>query len=93
MANEYSLTYLNTIQSREVEWLWYPYIPYGKITIIQGDPGEGKTTFILSVIASLTNNDFMPCSRNRVFSRTIYQNTEDDLADTIKPRSEKHGAD
>ena len=93
MANEYSLTYLNTIQSREVEWLWYPYIPYGKITIIQGDPGEGKTTFILSVIASLTNNDFMPCSRNRVFSRTIYQNTEDDLADTIKPRLEKHGAD
>lgn len=72
MANEYSLTYLNTIQSREVEWLWYPYIPYGKITIIQGDPGEGKTTFILSVIASLTNNDLMPCSGNRVWQLSAY---------------------
>lgn len=32
------------IQSQEIEWLWYPFIPYGKLTIIQGDPGDGKTT-------------------------------------------------
>ena len=32
------------IEPREVEWLWYPYIPYGKVTMIQGDPGEGKET-------------------------------------------------
>ena len=36
--------YKRQVQSKEVNWLWYPYIPYGKITIIQGDPGEGKTT-------------------------------------------------
>ena len=34
---------------RDVEWLWYPYIPYGKITIIQGGPGEGKSTFVLNL--------------------------------------------
>lgn len=40
--NDYRITYYNTVSSKEVDWLWYPYIPYGKITILQGDPGEGK---------------------------------------------------
>lgn len=93
MPHEFSLTYLNTIHSREVKWLWYPYIPYGKITIIQGDPGDGKTTFILSLIAGLTRTGYLPCSKEKLFCKAIYQNTEDDLADTIKPRLERHGAD
>ena len=38
---------MDTIQREEIKWLWYPYIPYGKLTIVQGDPGEGKTTFAL----------------------------------------------
>ena len=37
------------IEPKEVDWLWYPYIPYGKITIVQGDPGEGKSTFVLNL--------------------------------------------
>ena len=93
MSEEFSLTYLNTIHSREVNWLWYPYIPYGKLTIVQGDPGEGKTTFILSLIAALTRTGCLPCSKEKLFCKAIYQNTEDDLADTIKPRLERHGAD
>ena len=93
MPSEFSLTYLNTIQSRDVKWLWYPYIPYGKITIVQGDPGDGKTTFILSLIAGLTHAGNLPCSKEKLFCKSIYQNTEDDLADTIKPRLERHGAD
>lgn len=93
MVDNYSLTYLKDINSRDVDWLWYPYIPYGKITIIQGDPGEGKTTFILSLIAGLSINDYLPCSKDRLVCNSIYQNTEDDMADTIKPRLEKHNAD
>ena len=93
MSEEFSLTYLNTIHSREVNWLWYPYIPYGKLTIVQGDPGEGKTTFILSLIAALTRTGCLPCSKEKLFCKAIYQNTEDDLADTIKSRLERHGAD
>ena len=42
------------VQEEEVEWLLYPLIPFGKVTIIQGDPGEGKTTLALQVIAKLT---------------------------------------
>ena len=93
MEKEFSLTYLDSIKSKEIKWLWYPYIPYGKITIVQGDPGDGKTTFILSIIAGLTKNACLPCSSNRLLCNTIYQNTEDDIADTIKPRLEKHLAD
>ena len=41
----------------QVEWLLYPFIPYGKVTIIQGDPGEGKTTMVLQIIAKLTKGE------------------------------------
>lgn len=34
--------YYSNVTSKEVDWLWYPYIPLGKLTVIQGDPGDGK---------------------------------------------------
>ncbi len=45
---ELEIIRMSEIQMREVEWLWYPYIPFGKLTIIQGDPGEGKKTDLAS---------------------------------------------
>ena len=45
---------MEDVEVEEVKWLIYPFIPYGKITIIQGDPGEGKTTLVLQIIARLT---------------------------------------
>ena len=33
------------IEPKEVKWLWYPYIPFGKVTLLQGDPGDGKSKF------------------------------------------------
>ena len=93
MANEQSIvTYYDTVTSKKVDWLWYPYIPYGKITIIQGDPGEGKTTLILSLIAQMSNGGHLPLSNEVISGIAIYQNTEDDIADTIKPRLENHNA-
>ena len=50
------------IEPKEVDWLWYPYIPYGKITIVQGDPGEGKSTFVLNLAAMLTTGTQLPYS-------------------------------
>ena len=35
-----------------VEWLWYPYIALGKITVLQGDPGDGKSTMMMHLISS-----------------------------------------
>ena len=46
---ELKLIHMEDVVSKEVNWLWYPYIPFGKITIIEGDPGEGKTTLILGL--------------------------------------------
>lgn len=45
---------MSDVESKEISWLWYPFIPYGKLTIIQGDPGEGKTTLVLNIAAVLS---------------------------------------
>lgn len=86
--------YYSSVQPHKVEWLWYPYIPYGKLTILQGDPGDGKSTFILNVAALLTNGKDMPDgSATEAPQTVIYQCSEDNLSDTIRPRLEAAGAD
>lgn len=82
------------VKSVPVEWLWYPYIPSGKITLLQGDPGDGKSTMIMNLISCLTNADFTPDGQKiSTPKRVIYQCSEDGVADTIKPRLEASGAD
>ena len=82
------------IQSQKIEWLWYPFIPYGKLTIIQGDPGDGKTTLVLNLAAKLSKgiglDEDMQVSEPM---NIIYQTAEDGLADTVKPRLEAADAD
>ena len=51
---ELKIIKMSEIQSQKVEWLWYPFIPYGKLTIVQGDPGDGKTTLVLNIAAKLS---------------------------------------
>lgn len=48
------------VEIKEVEWLWYPYIPYGKVTVLQGDSGDGKSTFVLNLAAMLSRGEPMP---------------------------------
>jgi archaellum biogenesis ATPase FlaH len=85
---------MEDIEVESVNWLWYPYIPFGKITVIQGDPGNGKTTFILAVASIVTNGLSFPATENNIDpSNIIYQTAEDGLADTIKPRLLQYGAD
>ena len=94
MRPELKLFSMEEIQTETVKWLWYPYLPRGKLTIVQGDPGEGKTTFVLAVIAALTRGDILPESEQALEPlNVIYQTAEDGLADTIKPRLELAGAD
>jgi hypothetical protein len=85
---------MDAVQTEQVKWLWRPYIPLGKITIIQGDPGEGKTTFALALVAALTKGVPLPEVVDALPPvNVIYQTAEDGLADTIKPRLESLGAD
>jgi len=92
---ELKLIHMEDVVSKEVEWLWYPYIPYGKITIIEGNPGEGKTTLVLKLAAALSRGLPLPCDDDKEYEpiHIIYQTAEDGIEDTIKPRLEKAGAD
>lgn len=86
--------YYSNVRPKPVEWLWYPYIPLGKLTVIQGDPGEGKSTFVLNLVARLTFGQPMPDGYKPGGRRVaIYQCAEDGMADTIKPRLQQAGAD
>ena len=92
---ELKLIHMEDVVSKEVEWLWYPYIPYGKITIVEGDPGEGNTTLVLKLAAALSMGLPLPCDDYKEYEpiHIIYQTAEDGIEDTIKPRLEKAGAD
>jgi energy-coupling factor transporter ATP-binding protein EcfA2 len=88
-----NLITMSEVEATPVNFLWYPYIPYGKITLIQGDPGDGKTTLVLAIASLMTNGNPMPETSEKVKPQTvIYQTAEDGLADTIKPRLIEVGA-
>ena len=81
---------LDNIESREVEWLWKPYIPLGKLTIIEGDPGSGKTMLALRLASQLSKGVALPfVEEHKEPMNIIYQTVEDAYDDTIKPRLEK----
>ena len=89
------LIVLSQVQETETVWLWEPYIALGKVTIMQGDPGEGKSTIALHLAAAVTRGVSME-NRNILVSNpdyVVYQNAEDGLADTIKPRLLRANAD
>ena len=84
----------SSITETAVDWLWYPYIPFGKITMIQGDPGCGKSTLMMSIISAVSNGSVAPDGRKlKKPMHVIYQCSEDGLSDTIKPRLTAAGAD
>lgn len=94
ITKELKLISMQDVQAEAVQWIWYPYIPKGKITIVQGDPGEGKTTLTLSLVSLLTRGQPMPGNSNALPPmNVIYQTAEDGLADTIKPRLTAMDAD
>ncbi len=88
------LTLYSEVQSTDVRWLWYPFIAIGKITLLQGDPGDGKSTMMMNLIAELSAGGKTPdgCKIGAP-QKVIYQCSEDGVSDTIKPRLERCGAD
>ena len=81
------------IEPKEVKWLWYPYIPFGKVTLLQGDPGDGKSKLMLSVAALLSKGEPLPFTETEENEPVtiIYQTTEDDADDTVVPRFNSAG--
>ena len=76
------------VELKEIEWLWCPYIPRNKLTLLEGDPGEGKSWITLAIAADV--------SRGKLGinpADVLIASAEDDLGDTIRPRLEELGAD
>ena len=82
---ELKMIRMSEVESQEVKWLWYPFIPYGKLTIIQGDPGDGKTTLVLNIVAKLSKGESLDRDMNvQEPVNVIYQTAEDGLADDME---------
>ena len=87
-------TLYSDVEATAVRWLWYPFIAVGKITLLQGDPGDGKSTMMMNLIAELSKGGTMPDGKSiGMPQKVIYQCSEDDASDTSKPRLETCGAD
>lgn len=84
---------MSDVEQTEVSFLWTPYIPFGKLTILQGNPGEGKTYLAMQLCAACTNRVQLPGMEVMEPFNVIYQTAEDGLGDTVKPRLVDAGAD
>jgi RecA-family ATPase len=93
---------LSTIAPEEVKWLWYPYLPIGKLVVVEGHPGEGKTWLMLALAAAITaGRMILPVQSLTDIGKqmklaprkVIYMTAEDGLADTMRPRFDRIGGD
>lgn len=84
---------MSDVELTPVEWLWKPYLPFGKLSVLQGNPGEGKTYFAMNLAAACTNGKLLPNMERMEPFNVIYQTAEDGLGDTVKPRLIEAGAD
>jgi AAA domain len=84
---------LADVETRKVRWLWQPYIPYGLLTVLEGDPNVGKSYLAMHVATAVTTGGELPSSPPGHPGRVLYLSTEDDADFTIRPRFETMGGD
>jgi RecA-family ATPase len=89
-------TRLSEIQEEKVEFLTFPYIALGKLSLITGDPNVGKTHLALAIASSVTTGEPLPweLERGKIDpADVIFESMEDGYGDTVKPRLLRLGAD
>lgn len=84
---------LDTIDPKEVEWLWEPFIPFSMITIMEGDPGVGKSFLAMQLASQISIGGELPEGQKLDRGRVLYLSAEDDAAYTIRPRIDAMGGD
>ena len=85
---------LNGIETKQIEWLWEDRIPLGEITLLDGDPGDGKSTLMYDIAARVTTEAPMPFAKDAVVpAGVILLQEEDSVAATIRPSIEAAGGD
>ena len=88
------LIWLSNVEREEIHWLWYPYIPYGKLTMIEGNPGIGKTWLTLAICKMVTTGEgIYDNGKQAQPANVIFMSAEDGAGDTIKPRFEDMDGD
>jgi hypothetical protein len=81
------------IEPKPLEWLWPARIPRGKLTILAGDPGLGKSLITVDLAARLSTTGLMPDGSQGPVGDTVFLSAEDDPYDTMRPRLDAAGAD
>lgn len=87
--------FFSDVKKSRIDWLWYPYIPLGRLTILGGDPGGGKSFITAAIAAALSRGDSLPGEEENVREPmvTLILSAEDDPCDTTKSRLENINAD
>jgi hypothetical protein len=86
---------LAEVQSHPVQWLWEGRVPCGRVTLLDGEPGSGKSLLALDLAARVSRGAAMPLSRVKPPgpADVLLFNDDDSLGDTVRPRLETAGAD
>lgn len=83
----------SNVKTRKVEWAWGGYIPLGKLTIIEGDPGDGKSVLTVDLVSRWSSGAPMPDGKPHEGPWPVFMvSAEDDMDDTIVPRLIAAGA-
>lgn len=84
---------LSSVEPERIDWLWPGRLARGKLHIVDGDPGRGKSTISYDLAARLSTGSPWPDGEPGMKGGTVVMSAEDGLADTIRPRLDAHGAD
>lgn len=84
---------LDAVKPERIDWLWPGYLARGKLHVIDGDPGLGKSTIGFDLAARVSTGTPWPDSSPGVKGGVVIMSAEDGLGDTIRPRLDAHGAD
>jgi len=81
------------VEPEQVSWLWHPYIAKGKVTLLEGDPGLGKSWLTCAIACAVSHGKGLPNATPFDAGNVLMLSAEDGLGDTLRPRLDAVGAD
>jgi hypothetical protein len=89
----YIVVKMSDVEAKPVGWLWYPYIPKGKLTLIEGDPSMGKSWLTCAIASHVSMRKRLPNQERPIRGSVLLMSAEDGLEDTVRPRLDTFSAD